>query len=303
VTVLILIYWLLRLNNWPRSRWGSDRAPAPFFTVVSFVIGLLLWLLPTAFVVGGIGEYFGSAYGQFTGMARPIHIDVASTMTFDAFTHRIEGFVVWIARTIGPTDLESSTFGLVIIGIYVGLCWFSPNQSTARPYLVALLAYLLMLFALLPAENQRYFLPIACVVGWALSGAMALLQRAVALQVLAALAFYVASLMPSLTLVPQLRQSPPVLAIEWLNQTGKPGLLYSSQLYRHAQAYPIEWTLLPAGTNKIQCTEFFKARDNGKLIYSTKHNLCGEFGNLIKTFKRDRRVHFKHHQISFFSYN
>ena len=132
---------------------------------------------------------------------------------------------------------------------YVILAWRGASKSIARPYLIASAVYLLMLFIMLPVRHLRYLLPLSLVVGWSVSGYLALfrrpLVRAFALVVLAAV-----TVLPSFFLVGALS----------------------------------------------------KTLASGRPVLSTSSKVCGIEGVKRVVFKRDTRIHDKHHFIPIFEF-
>ena len=79
-------------------------------------------------------------------------------------------------------------------------------------------------------------------------------------------------------------------------------ILYSDQLRRHADFY---W---PGGDSKAEpkgetgCGELRKSLDAGRGVLATTPELCGMAGVKIASFKRDARIHDKHHRITIFEF-
>ncbi len=88
-----------------------------------------------------------------------------------------------LGQAFGPMHLTTShiarraALGLIIIVPYVVLAWRGASKSIARPYLIASAVYLLMLFIMLPVRHLRYLLPLSLVIGWSVSGYLALFRR------------------------------------------------------------------------------------------------------------------------------
>ena len=91
-----------------------------------------------------------------------------------------------------------------------------------------------MLFIMLPVRHLRYLLPLSLVIGWSVSGYLALFRRPVvrafALVVLAAV-----TVLPSFFLVGALSKvPPPVAGLDWVKANRPTAILYSGSLRRHA---------------------------------------------------------------------
>ena len=112
--------------------------------------------------------------------------------------------------------------------------------------MLACAVYLLMLFILLPVRHLRYFLPLALIVGWSISGYLAQFERPL-VRAAALVALIAVTVLPSYFLVGGLSKvPPPVAALDWVKANRPAAILYSDQLRRHADFY---W---PGGDSKAE---------------------------------------------------
>jgi hypothetical protein len=112
------------------------------------------------------------------------------------------------------------------------------------------------------------------------------------------------TVLPSFFLVGGLSKvPPPVAALDWVKANRPAAILYSDQLRRHADFY---W---PGGDSKAEpkgetgCGELRKSLDAGRNVLATNPELCGIAGVKVASFKRDARIHDKHHRITIFEFN
>ena len=185
---------------------------------------------------------------------------------------------------------------------YVFFAWRGASKEVARPYLIASVVYLLMLFILLPVRHLRYFLPLSLVVGWSVSGYLALFRRPV-VRALALAAFAVLTVLPSFFLVGGLgKVPPPVAGLAWVKANRPTAILYSGSLRRHATYYWPEGETISEPKTEADCDQFRKNLASGRPVLSTNSKLCGIDGTELVEFKRDARIHDKHHIIPIFEY-
>jgi hypothetical protein len=80
------------------------------------------------------------------------------------------------------------------------------------------------------------------------------------------------------------------------DQTNRPAaILYSDSLQRHASFYWPEGETNPEPKSETECDQFRSIVESGRLVLSTNANLCGLSGTKVASFKRDARIHDKHH--------
>jgi len=164
----------------------------------------------------------------------------------------------------------------------------------ARPYILASFIYLVMLFILLPVGHLRYFLPLSLIVGWAVSGYLALFVKPV-FRAVALAALLAVTVLPSLFLIGELAKTPPpVSALDWVRSNHPAAILYSDQLRRHAAFYWHEGDTRSEPKSEDGCDQLRKDLEAGRVVLSTKPELCGVGGREVASFKRDARVHDKH---------
>jgi hypothetical protein len=222
---------------------------------------------------------------------------------------RVLALIGSLGQAFGPMHLTTShiarraALGLLIIVPYVVFAWRGASKSIARPYLIASAVYLLMLFIMLPVRHLRYVLPLSLVVGWSVSGYLALfrrpLVRAIALAVLAAV-----TVLPSFFLVGALRKvPPPVAGLDWVKANRPKAILYSGSLRRHAAFYWPEGEALSEPKTEAECDQFRKNLASGRPVLSTSSKVCGMEGVKRVVFKRDARIHDKHHYIPIFEFD
>ena len=195
--------------------------------VLAFAVGIAVWLIPASIATGGPEIYWSATVGQFEWrFGRPGVSVLGTPITGEYLFARVLSLIGSLGQAFGPMHLTTShiarraALGLLIIVPYVVFAWRGASKSIARPYLIASAVYLLMLFIMLPVRHLRYLLPLSLVVGWSVSGYLALFRRPVvrafALVVLAAV-----TVLPSFFLVGALSKVPPPVAGLDLGQ-GKP---------------------------------------------------------------------------------
>jgi hypothetical protein len=211
----------------------------------------------------------------------------------------------WLGQAFAPINITEGwrlAFAPVVLAPYVFFAWHSESKDVARPYIVASAIYLAMLFILLPTSHQRYFLPFCLIVGWSVSGILALIQRPpVRAAVITALV--VVNVVPSLFLIGRLSDvPPPVAAIHWVSSSLPASILYARGLKRHATFYWPEGDVRTEPKTESGCENFQKKLASNRTLLSTRAALCGIDGKKIVSFMRDPRVHDKHHLVSIFAF-
>jgi len=301
VTLLIVAYWCIR------ALWsGPFRWTRLLTAVLSFLAGGLAWLVPAALATGGFDTYVSASLAQFQyRLDKPAVSALGGPLSVTYLVKRAASLIGWMGQTFAPlhiTNRWQAVVGLFVLAPYVYFARRSPAKAVARPHLVASGFYLLMLFLLLPTQHQRYFLPFTLVVGWAVAGVLVMFRRpavrAVAMAVLLAL-----SVVPSLFLIGGLaKPPPPVAAIQWIKSTHPDAIIFSESLSRHLTFYWPEADTRPQPETEAGCAAFSKDLASGRAVLSTRSELCGTRGGKVAAFRRDRRIHDKHHQITLFAF-
>jgi hypothetical protein len=130
------------------------------------------------------------------------------------------------------------------------------SKTIARPYLIASAVYLLILFILLPVRHLRYFLPLSLVVGWSVSGYLALFRRPV-IRAFALAALAAVTVLPSFFLVGALSKvPPPVAGLAWVKANCPNAILYSGSLRRHGTFYWPEGETISEPKTEAECDQF-----------------------------------------------
>jgi 4-amino-4-deoxy-L-arabinose transferase-like glycosyltransferase len=302
MTLLIVLYWCFRAH-----RPFAERHVVT--AVLAFAVGIAAWLIPACSATGGPQIYWTATVGQFEWrLDRPGVSVLGAPITGDYLLARILMLIGSIGQAFGPMHLTEEhiarrgALGLLIIVPYVFFAWRGASKKVARPYLIASAIYLLMLFILLPVRHLRYFLPLSLIVGWSVSGYLALFRRpAVRALALAALAAFV--VLPSFFLIGGLSKvPPPVAGLDWVKANRPDAILYSGSLRRHAEFYWPEGKTVAEPKTEADCIEFRKVLESGRPVLSTNSPLCGINGTELVEFKRDARIHDKHHIIPIFAY-
>jgi 4-amino-4-deoxy-L-arabinose transferase-like glycosyltransferase len=304
IAFLILVYWCIRASS------SRSVGTAPVVTAaLAFLIGVMLWLIPASLATGGVETYLHATIGQFEWrFGRPGVSVLGSSMSGEYLLSRAAALVGSIGQAFAPMHLTASNIArrmaiaLLVIAFYVVFAWRSPSKDVARPYMLASAVYLLMLFILLPTRHLRYFLLFSLIVGWSVSGYLAQFRRPV-VRAAALAALFAVTVLPSFFLVGGLSKvPPPVAALEWVKSNHPAAILYSDQLRRHADFY---W---PGGDSKAEpkgetgCDQLRKSLEAGRVVLATNPELCGMTGVKAASFKRDARIHDKHHRITIFEF-
>jgi hypothetical protein len=188
-----------------------------------------------------------------------------------------------------------------VITPYVVFAWRSASKDVARPYIVATAIYLLMLFMLLPLGHLRYFLPLSLIVGWSVSGYLALFRRSL-VRAVALVALFAVTVLPSFFLIGGLAKvPPPVAALEWIERNRPGAILYSGEL-RHAAFYRWDGDTRSTPRTEADCDRFRRSLESGRPVLSTRPELCGIGGRNVAAFKRDARIHDKHSRMTVFEF-
>ena len=176
ITLLIVVYWCLR------ATWSRPIEASHFLTtLLAFAVGIAVWLIPASIATGGPEIYWSATVGQFEWrFGRPGVSVLGTPITGEYLFARVLSLIRSLGQAFGPMHLTTShiarraALGLLINVPYVVLAWRGASKSIARPYLIASAVYLLMLFIMLPVRHLRYVLPLSLVVGWSVSGYLAL---------------------------------------------------------------------------------------------------------------------------------
>jgi hypothetical protein len=304
VTLLIVAYWCIR-GPLSRSTKGTHFLTA----AVSFSVGVVAWLLPACLSTGGLQAYLSACLTQFEWrLDRPAVSVLAAPISGSYLMSRAGEMIGWLGQTFAPVKIASTShilrqtaLALAVLIPYVVFAWRSAAKAVARPYILASAVYLLMLFILLPIQHQRYFLPFCLIVGWSVAGVLALFKKPVVRGV-ALLALSAVTIVPSIVLVRGLAEvPPPVAALAWVvSRSGS--ILYSTGLLRHAAFYWPKGDIRRKPETAAECNDFRTDLASGRPVLSTSSELCSIHGKESVSFKRDARVHDKHHFVSIFAF-
>ena len=128
--------------------------------------------------------YLHATVGQFElRFGRPGVSVLGSSMSSEYLLSRTASLIGSLGQAFAPMHFTESNVArrvgieLVVIALYAFFAWRSPSKNVARPYMLACAVSLLMLFILLPVRHLRYFLPLALIVGWSISGCLAQFER------------------------------------------------------------------------------------------------------------------------------
>ena len=214
LTLLIVLYWCLRATPWS----SPTKASHVFTAVLALAVGIAAWLVPASLATGGPETYWTATVGQFEGrLGRPGVSVLGTPITFDYWLARALNLIGSVGQAFAPMHLAAdhiarrAAISLFIIAFYVVFAWRSPSKDVARPYILAALIYLAMLFILLPVRHLRYFLPLSLIVGWAVSGYLAMFAKP-AFRAVALAALLAVTVLPSFFLVGQFGKVPPPVA-------------------------------------------------------------------------------------------
>jgi hypothetical protein len=302
ITLLIILYWCLRARRPIEERHGLA-------ALLAFAAGIAAWLIPAANATGGAQIYWTATVGQFEWrIGRPGVSVLGAEITGQYLLARILTLIGSIGQAFAPMHLTTAhiarraALGLLVVVPYVFFAWRGASKKVARPYLIASALYLLLLFILLPVRHLRYFLPLSLVVGWSVSGYLSLVHRP-AIRAFALAAFAAVTVLPSFFLVGGLSKvPPPVAGLAWVKANRPDAILYSGSLRRHGDFYWPEGKTVSEPKTEAECDEFHKSLASGRPVLSTNSKLCGMHGTKLVEFKRDARIHDKHHIIPIFAY-
>ncbi len=274
--------------------------------MLSFLAGVLAWLVPAALATGGFETYFSACLAQFQyRLDRPAVSVLGGPLSLSYLATRAAALLGWLGQNFAPAHITNSrqaALGLFVLAPYVYFAWRSPAKPVARPYLIASGLYLLMLFLLLPTQHQRYFLPFTLIVAFAVTGVLVLFRRPV-IRAVAMAALVALSVVPSSFLIGGLaKPPPPVVAIAWIKRTHPNAIVFSGSVSRHLTFYWPEADLRPQPETEAECAAFAEAVASGRPVLATRADICGAQGSEVAAFRRYRRIHDKHHQITLFAF-
>jgi hypothetical protein len=304
VAFLILVYWCFRACS---SR--SVDATHVLAASLAFLAGVAAWLIPAALATGGPATYLHATIGQFEWrFGRPGVSVLGSSISGEYLLSRASALIGSLGQAFAPMHLTAENvarrvgLALLVIALYVVFAWRSASKEVARPYILASAVYVLMLFILLPVGQLRYFLPLSLIVGWAVSGYLALFVKPV-VRAVALAALLAVTVLPSLFLVGGLAKvPPPVAALDWVKSNRPAAILYSDQLRRHAAFYWREGETRSEPKSEADCDQLRRRLGAGRIVLATTPELCGIVGAQIASFKRDARIHDKHHRVTIFEF-
>ncbi len=306
VTLLIVAYWCIRALS-ARSINGTHFLTA----TASFVLGLILWLVPTMLATGGLRAYLSACLTQFEWrLDKPAASILGGPISATYLLARASGFIGWLGQTFAPFQFHITAkhgarqiaMGLAALAPYVYFAWQSASKAVARPYVIASAMYLLMLFILLP-QHQRYFLPFCLIVGWSVAGFLELFRKPVVRWV-ACTALLVSNSAPALFLVRALMSSmpPTVAALVWGESSHSATALYSNPVRRQADYYFPEGSVRWEPQTSVECANFRQELSLETAVFATSPSLCGLDGKIVTSFRRDPRIHDKNNLVSIFEF-
>jgi hypothetical protein len=300
-TLLIVVYWCMR-------GWSARpvRAAQVWTAVAGVAAGVAAWLIPASFATNGLDAYLSACLAQFEyRLDKPSVSVLGAPLSASYLLTRASHLIGWLGQNFAPLHITNSkqvTFGLLVLAPHLYFAWRSDSKVIARPYIIASAVYLLMLFILLPTNHQRYFLPFCLIVGFAVSGVLALFRRPI-IRAAAMLALFALIVVPSFFLVGDLTKiPPPVAALEWIKASHPNAILYSDGLRRHKLFYWPEGDVRGEPKTPAECDNFRKDFGLNRPNLATASTLCGVDGKQLVTFRRDRRIHDKHHIVAIFQF-
>jgi len=303
-TLLIIAYGTIR------AFLSGPITLAHFLAVaISFLVGVVAWLLPTSLATGGLQTYLSACLSQFEWRFHKPEVSVLGGQVSSLYLiNRAALLIGWLGQTFAPIHislrypLRAAALGLAFLTPCIFFAWRSAASAIARPYIIASAVYLLMIFVTLPPQTQRYFLPFSLIVGWSLAGLLALFRRPI-VRSATVIALFAVDIMPSFFLVRGLSEvPPPVAAINWIKSNRPAAIFYAGPLSRHATFYWPEGDARPVPKDQAECDTFRREVDLKRTLISTIPKICGLAGEKIVSFKRDRRIHSKHYLVSIFEF-
>ena len=92
------------------------------------------------------------------------------------------------------------------------------------------------------------------------------------------------------------------IALEWIERNRPGAILYSGELRRHAAFYRRDGDTRSTPRTDADCDRFRRSLESGRPVLSTRPELCGIGGRNVAAFKRDARIHDKHHRMTVFEF-
>ena len=284
------------------------------------LVGVGIWLVPML-VLTGPEAYWQSLGDQLAWrMDKPEASALAGSPDLWYFLQRFVQFAgAFIHLGLGIEyrypELSSLLLAvLLLIGLSVGIWHLHRLREPAKLWLPGLLTYLVMLYLALPPSNPRYLLILVPVIAAVVSvGLWSLGHHGKPLAAALLVTLVVHSL--NLAMVLHNQATPPVQVIDYLNRQAVNESLVVARtiaISRHLELYRPKFKLL---STDFSCDQIGLAAQTSQAVYEPVYSIldravgtksCRQCPGLSCTdaglFERDRRVHWKHHQIQLLRY-
>jgi 4-amino-4-deoxy-L-arabinose transferase-like glycosyltransferase len=271
--------------------------------VVLLMLAVSLWLIPV-FALEGIEGYSKTAYSLLAWRAGRSTVSIVGTeWTAKYLTDRLYAFLYYYLlggygvniRDASPSDWLM----LALMAIPLALSLKGQNIRNPKFMLFSLSTafYLLMLYTILTPSNPRYLLPLVPLTTLALTAAIWKMNKPLKYGLFATLLLLLLAHSLPLAVGIKNEPTPPLQLINYVNEKyGNSALVVlsnTSDARRHFDYYAGNLTLI----YKADCDRLTQELSQNKTVLTIiPYNQCPSLKlNLIHTFKRDPRIHVKHH--------
>ncbi len=282
-----------------------------FYALVFFLVGVLVWLVPTL-VVNGFFGYFGTILDHFLWLSGDSKISVFSgELASDSFFLRIKSFFrFFLGEGYGIDLWELSILPVITLLIYLSFLFLSYDKLKDKRilfFVLGLVFYLLYTFLSLPPHNPRYLLPLIPFISLLFAFGVSWFGK---YNYLAFAFLFILLLIHSAPLAKEIHitEAPPVQLINYIkaNYNLNEVIIFKDKMTAvHLGFYGLKYfspSLLEKDrVNMLSRGEGVFYTNKTILILSPDYNVLQNYNaTLIKEFKRDLRVHVKHHKVSLY---
>ncbi len=173
VVIPLLVYTFFKVKNEKKKNFkkvGNKKERIRinknkiFYSIVIFLIGILIWLVPVLIINGFFG-YFDVVLGQFLyRFKKPEMSTLAGDFNFNYLFPRVKYFLgFFLAEGYGINLWDLSILPVIAFLAYLVFLFLSYEKLKDKRilfFVVGLFFYSIMVFLFLPPHNPRYFLPL-----------------------------------------------------------------------------------------------------------------------------------------------
>ncbi len=276
-----------------------------FYALVFFLIGILVWLVPTLIINGFVG-YFGTILDHFLWISGDSKISVFSgELASDSFFLRTKSFFrFFLGEGYGIDLLELSILPVITLLIYLSFLFLSYDKLKDKRILFfvpGLVFYLLYTFLFLPPHNPRYLLPLIPFISLLFVLGVSWFGKFDKLAFVFLLVLLIAHSVPLAAKI-HTTEAPSVELISYIKEN------YSLEeifIFRDTitHGYLKYYNIKSVHFDDADEYNVTKISENKTVLFiNPKHEQIKEYNlALIKIFQRDFRVHSKQGRVSLYS--